>query len=152
MEGIRKALSSGGSTRAMRQALKVAAIRVWRKASFNLRGGHPLYERTGDLRSSLDAVFDFAALVARVGIPSRTFYGKVHEYGMTIVPRVKQALRFPVTARGSKPVNPATWKGPWATVKKVVIPARPWLHPAYDESKQQIIEDFRAALERNLKP
>jgi phage gpG-like protein len=45
-------------------------------------------------------------------------YAGIHEYGGTIKPKTKKYLRF------------RTFDGQWHTVRKVVMPARPFLAPA----------------------
>jgi len=146
---LRAALQPSKTVSALVRALGRAGARVERRAKQNVTGGNPLYVRTSRLKSSIQTVVDHTRLLARVG--TNVIYGPVHEFGAMIVPKVARALHFPVSARGQR-VNPATWKGAWATVQKVEIPERPWLRPAYKDSRDEIIEDFRQALERNLKP
>ena len=130
------------------RALRLSALAVHREASHNVSGGHPLYRQTGTLASSIREEVDSGHLEARIG--TNVVYGPVHEYGAVIRPKVAQALRFPVGTRGAKRPDPETWDGPWATVKSVTIPARPWLGPALDSARERIIELFREALQRVL--
>lgn len=136
------------------KALRVSAKEIYNEAEENLRG-RVLKTVNGNLRSTVDYRVDESRYEARIGQirPSiggkPVVYGPVHEFGATIIPKVAKALRFPVAGRGVR-VNPETWKGPWAIVKRVTIPARPWLRPAYQAKKRLIEELFGREVEAVL--
>jgi phage gpG-like protein len=127
--------------RASFQAMQRSVLRVLRRAMQNLTGRF-LRVRTGRLRASLTArAFVLGNEVVGV-VGTNVFYGRIHEEGVPhpwpIVPRRKKALRFTV---GGKVVF----------ARRVMHPglkARPWLSTAAEESRAEIIEEFRQAYAR----
>lgn len=109
----------------------------------NLRGKSGLKVRSGALLNSIgaskkvndDGDGSFSGQIGSQGVP----YARIHEFGGTtrphvIMPRNKKALRF--MGRGGE------------TFAKIVqhpgskIPARPYLAPALDAKKDQILKEF----------
>ena len=64
--------------------------------------------------------------VASIG-PQRIKYARIHELGGIIEPKTKKALRFQIG-------------GEFITVKRVVIPARPYIKPAIEENLERIAD------------
>jgi len=95
-------------------------------------------------------------------------YAAIHEFGGTIVPKKAKFLTIPLTdaarnAEGGRnypgklhPVINASGQGgvlrdeagvaQFALTKRVNMPARPYLRPAFDEHKDEAIADFIGAL------
>ena len=89
----------------------------WQKSQAAIEEGRKTLIKSGDLRRSIDSTSgkDYAAVaVDRIG--DVTDYAHVHQWGATIRPRKKKALRTPYGPRGS-----------------VTIPARPYLGFSDDE-------------------
>ncbi len=94
----------------------------------------------------------------RVGVLSSMPYAAIHEFGgktkpHLILPRFAKALRF-ATALSMKGKHKAT---AYAFATEVhhpgsVIPARPYLMPAYESNKDKILRTFQAGLQRSLTP
>lgn len=63
-------------------------------------------------------------IVGRFG--SKVPYAAIHEFGGVIKPKTKKYLRF------------RTFDGQWHSVKKVVMPARPYLNPALKDEESAI--------------
>lgn len=72
------------------------------------------------LQGSIQVIDHPGRLSAAIGPAAK--YGAIHEFGGTILPRAGKYLRF----KG--------WRG-WATVTKVVMPARPFMRPALKKQK-----------------
>jgi HK97 gp10 family phage protein len=60
-------------------------------------------------------------------------YAAIHEYGGEIVPRNGRYLTFKIA-------------GEWVRTTRVVIPARPYLRPAYDAQREEAVRIFRLAV------
>ena len=133
--------------KAMMTALGKASRVVTNKAKRSYLTGQSLKVRSGTLRSSLRHELDSSKLEARVG--TNVVYARIHEFGGTtspheIRPRHGKVLRFPVP-------------GGFAFAKSIqhpgsVMPARPWLRPAYETSQDAIADEFRQALAGVLQP
>ncbi len=89
--------------------------------------------KTGNLRRSIT---DFATSNS-IEIWSRLEYAPIHEFWWVITPKNAKALVFKVW-----------WK--FVRVKKVVIPKRPYLLPALQENKDEIIKIFTRNLEKYI--
>ena len=118
------------SGHAMRQSLLAGGSVVEAEAKNNI-----LYEGLideGRLRASIaaEAITDNEVLIG-----TNVVYAAIHEFGGTITPKRAKYLRF-------------YWKeiGQWVTTKKVTIPPRPYLRPALDENKDQIVAAFRSTM------
>lgn len=108
----------------VRRIVARAALVVVRRAQLNLTG--PILRvRTGRLRASLVSRVEphGRSWQARVGTPVR--YGRVHEFGATIVPRRARVLRFEV-------------EGQRVFARRAVIPARRWLQRSMREAIPEI--------------
>ena len=112
-----------GMQRAMARAEGLA------KRSFG-KPGH-LHRRTGRLRASITHSVrrGGGSVMGRLG--TNVIYGRIHELGGVIRPVKASALRFRVGGR-------------WVTVRRVTIPARPYLRPALDID--MIAETLRRAI------
>lgn len=113
--------------KALRKAMFYAERKA--KASFGTAGKPKV--RTGTLRRSIESDVDrqYNSLVGVLF--SNVVYAATQEEGRTIVPRVKDWLRFQVG-------------GQYVFAKKVIIPARPFLGPALQDNLtkiQQIVRD-----------
>lgn len=89
-------------------------------------------QRSGDLFDSLKVVVTRAGYV-RAG-SYRLVYNKIHEYGGVITPKRAHTL---------------SWVGEDGVMrfaKMVVIPARPYIRPAFDEHKSDIIESMSTVI------
>lgn len=92
-------------------------------------------------------------------------YAAIHEFGGTIVPKKGKFLTIPLTkvargvgareypgklravVNGEKGVlRDESGVAQYALVKRVTIPARPYLRPAFDEHKGEAMDDFIGAL------
>lgn len=120
----------------MKRGMIKAASGLRNYIAYNKISGQVLQNRTGHLRAFL-----FWSVKQEgpdvVGQVYETMpYGKVHEFGMTIHALRAKALR---------------WIGPDGKprfAKQVVIPARPWMLPGYEENKPQVVETLSAAAEK----
>ena len=108
---------------AAKQALQAGAHVVEAKAKVNL-SNHGLH-KTGRLINSVE-VFDVTPTQAMVGSRG-VIYAPVHEFGTVI--RAKRAKFLSWVGEDGKR----------RFAKKVRIPARPWLRPAFEESKGELV-------------
>jgi phage gpG-like protein len=89
------------------------------KSSFGKPGN--LNVRTGNLRRSIKSESN-----DNTGkLSSTTEYTAIHELGGVIKPKVSSYLRFKIG-------------GKWKTVKEVIMPARPFLLPAFEDNMDDI--------------
>ena len=82
----------------------------------------PILTRTGRLKTSIN--YEVSGNILRLG--PNTVDAAVHQFGATIVPKDKKALRIPIKQGGM-------------FFKKAVIPARPYI--GFGEKDQQAAED-----------
>lgn len=140
----------GTGTPAFRQAMLQALRVVDAAIERNLRGGHPLYRRSGALAQSIhenqEVIRGPQGYEGVIG-PQNIIYARVHELGKTITPKRGKYLRFIWAPRGTSPgmLNKliGTKKGKargigWVSVKSVRIPPRPYLAPAAKRSATRI--------------
>lgn len=116
-----KAAKAGGET-----LVGFARNNVW--ANFT--------QRSGGLSESLKVVVTRAGYV-RAGSYGLV-YNKIHEYGGVITPKRAHTL---------------SWVGEDGVMrfaKMVVIPARPYIRPAFDEHKSDIIESMSSVIQAYL--
>lgn len=78
------------------------------------------------------------ATSAKATVGTNVVYAAIHEFGGVIVPRHAAALVF------------RTKDGMWHTVKRVVMPARPYMRPAIDGGKNRIEQAVVITLKRFL--
>jgi phage gpG-like protein len=112
-----------------RHVLKAGLV-VAGQAQRNVTGPRPrnLGVVTGRLRTSIHAQ------VVRYGtakIGTNVEYAAIHEYGGMIFAKSGKWLRF------------QTRDGAWRTVDRVRIPARPYLHPALETKRHDVIRIIR---------
>lgn len=60
-------------------------------------------------------------------------YGRIQELGGTVRPVRAKALRFQIN-------------GHWVSAKQVTIPARPYLRPAVEDHREEIVAEMREVL------
>lgn len=89
------------------------------KESFGKSGN--LNVRTGNLRRSIVA----SSKGLEGSLESNTEYSAIHEFGGTIKPRKSKYLKFVIG-------------GQWKSVKQVIMPARPFLMPAFEDNMDDI--------------
>jgi len=143
------------------KSLRTAATLVMRAAKTNA-GGKVLKRRSGNLASSVTQLVDEHNLTAHIGVPGKGgytpggqadvgLYGLVNEEGAVIRPLPPNKwLKFIWAPRGQRVTKGGKGGQHWVSVRKVVIPKRPWLRPAYEDNAARIVETFRAGLERGL--
>lgn len=96
--------------------------------------------RTGTLRRSIHvANTDQGTLKQRqVGPLASVPYAAIKEYGGVIKPKQARMLAW------------KTESGAWAFARRVVIPAKPYMRPAFDENKKRVqdamVDAFRMVL------
>jgi phage gpG-like protein len=146
-ETLKKVLNSFSEPKrrqVLDQSLRKMAFRVQEIATKDiiLRGGGPsapthptrLRSRSGELRRSISGPRgkDTSELPRAIEVGTDLVYGPVHEFGATIKASGKPYLVFQLPA------------GNWVSVKKVTIPPRPFIGPAFDRASQE----FEAILHR----
>lgn len=89
--------------------------------------GHKILQVSGDLKKAIS--LDVRDTEVSVGAPDSIKYARIHQLGGEIRPKNKKALYIPIKA------------GRFLLLKKVTIPARPYLLLQPDE-KQRIIRVF----------
>lgn len=100
--------------------------------SGNASGG-VLHEDTGLLASSVEESTEVTGSVITSTVWNDVVYGPTQEFGAVIVARDAKALRF--EAEGEVVFTP-----------RVIIPARPWFYPAWEEQKPEIVAAIDAAI------
>lgn len=106
--------------------------------------GQVLHIQTGNLRSSItpSTVLNQAGIMTgniQAGFGNKSIvYARIHELGGIILPRRADALKF------------QTADGAWHTVKRVVIPARPYMRPAAEERKPVLLAQVNEAVQRYI--
>lgn len=118
----------------MKEGMTIASSGLRNYIANQKINGQVLQSRTGHLRQFLFwSVNDVGNDTVEGQVYETMKYGKVQEYGMTIVALRANALR---------------WIGPDGKprfAKSVVIPARPWMKPGYEEFKPQILATLNQA-------
>lgn len=110
--GISDGIKSG-----LQQAMLYAESEA--KQSFGQSGN--LKSRSGRLRSSITSGVNGSTGWLTSNLP----YAAIHEYGGEIKPKKAKFLKFMI-------------QGQWRSVKKVIIPARPFLNPAINNNIETI--------------
>lgn len=128
-------------TARMRAAQVEGVNRTLSACVIHARRNHAWRNRTGTLEGSIDVV-DYAA-DGPLDTPVRGRWGSldvryalIHELGGWITAKTAKALRFRLP------------DGAWAMVKRVFIPARPYLRPAADAEYPKLSQRIRRAFER----
>ncbi len=137
VEPLLKKLASTGKIfmRRMKTGMAKATLGLRNYIAYNKISGQVLQNRTGHLRAFLFWKVDTKEEEVVGQVYETMKYGKVHEFGMTITAMRAKALH---------------WIGPDGKprfAKKVVIPARPWMRPGYEENKPAILEELKNAAE-----
>lgn len=156
-------ISKSGMARAMQRAMSTSVMKVYRRAAINLTGT-VLNVQSGRLRQSLSTSVASDGTSASIG--TNVEYAAIHEFGgrtppHEIRPRSAKALRF-VTPGFIGPMQ-LTKKGTLSrrassgvTFAKVVrhpgsvMPARPYLRPALQDSIPDIEKSFQNELSKAL--
>lgn len=102
------------------------------KSSFGKLGN--LKVDTGLLRRSIKS--ESSENTGRLS--SNVIYAAIHELGGIIRPKNAAALRFKVG-------------GAWRSAKKVIMPARPFLRPAFEENMDEISEIILGTILKGMK-
>lgn len=110
---------------ALHKGMEEAMILAEREAKLNL-SGRILNRRTGRLRNSITHKVKIQGDKVVGTIGTNVVYGRIHELGGEIFPRKAKALKFNIPGVG------------WRTVKKVTMPARPYLRPALEDNMSEI--------------
>lgn len=120
---------------AIYKGMKRAMLTAERTAKGEYLSGRALKRRTGRLRSSLTAHVAIVGdhVVGRLG--TNVIYARIHEKGGEIRPKRAKALRFQIPGVG------------WRTVKKVTMPKRPFLRPAFEDNT----DEFRAIFSKAMR-
>lgn len=124
-DAMEKAAMAGGQ-----QLEAYAKVNVNETFSSKATGGAGL---AGSIQTVIESSNDQSAYAA---VGPTVVYGRIHELGGEIVP---------VTAKFLSWVNDA---GERIFAKKVIMPARPYLRPAYDEHESEILQAMKDTLKR----
>ena len=123
--------------------------------------------KTGHLRQSLTHRVDGPGLYAEVG--TNVKYAAIHEFGGVIKPKGHPFLSIPIGARKGSPMQykdlhlATTLKGQYVLVdeqgkvqyllrRQVVIPPRPYLQPALEQSEEKLSDAMTAAVWKAIEP
>lgn len=121
----------------MKKVTYSRAIKMERSVKQKLNGP-VLKVRTNRLRSSVHYEIEDRAGATGATVGTNVIYGRIHEYGGVIVPKVATALKFQVG-------------GQWVTCKKVTMPERSYLRSTLKEMTPEIIEAYRKAVKDTIK-
>lgn len=123
----------------LRNGILAACILVEGKVKRDYLSGQVLHVRTGRLRSSITHALPTLGPQGWQGtVGTNVIYAPVHEYGATIEPKTKPYLKF------------QTPDGAWHSVKRVVIPPRPFMKPALEDNTDAILTTIRRHITRHL--
>ena len=129
------------------RALMRAGLVVAGQAQRNVSGGGSsstmLNVRTGRLRSSISAVM-VGHHAVKVG--TNVVYAHIHEEGGMIF----ATKTLPGSTTGRRWMRFKTPDGQWHTVDRVRIPARPYLGPALEKKRDQVIAIIRKVYSGSL--
>lgn len=123
---------------ALIRGMRRAGAILWREWGLQISGPRSatrLGRVTGALFGSIKQREERGGMVQVVGMGER--YGVVHERGAVIVPVRAKALRFVVGGRV-------------VFARRVVIPKRPHLAPAFARARGPILQTLRAAVREGL--
>ena len=124
-EVARKAVDAGGH-----QVMDYARLNIRQKLN-----KHP----RGHLANSITVTSKNTGSGAVAEVKPNREYARIHEFGGTIVPRKARMLYWR---------DPDT--GELRAAKRVTIPARPYLRPAVEDHKEEIIAAMREVIEKEL--
>lgn len=140
---------------------KAGGLVILRAARKNVKDQDLILTRTLS-RSLHEEVSEQSPKRAAVDIGTDLKYGAIHEFGGTIRPKTAKYLAIPVgaykgspmkyddlslrkTAGGTLIMVDASGRVQYVLKTSVEIPARPYMRPAYDEHKQEAIDDMGRA-------
>lgn len=148
------------------RALDRAGVRVQGQSVRNYLSGQALKRRTGTLATSIRREVDGKRMLVRVG--TNVVYAAIHEYGGTIRPKNASKLAIPIgnlkgyasthqglriamsMAKKNVILVDQDGKPQYVLKSSVTMPKRPWLAPAYEDSRGAIEGEFVEALNRVL--
>lgn len=130
-------------TERMRKAMIAGVNKTMADCAVHARRNHTWKNQTGALTGSIQivsyAVQQGTYVVGQWGSVDLK-YALIHELGGVIVPKKAKALAIPQS------------DGSVRFVKKVTIPARPYLRPAADATYPQLAANIRRAFEKGGAP
>lgn len=163
-----RSLDNALQEQALARALTTAALPIEAQAKANIEA-NDLIDTGTLLRSIGIEVVEVTKDRVAVAIGTNLVYAAIHEFGGEIRPRNGKFLSIPLTdeARGAPGGSPRNFprdlsprvngnKGvlvdeggvaQYALVTSVTIPARPYLRPAFDERKDEAMQEFVDALQ-----
>lgn len=130
------AMSAEAKRRIAKDAVDEGAAVVQFHAQMNARNVFGRRQR-GQLRNSIYPESRTTETGAEAVIGPHVIYGRIQEFGGTIRPVQKQVLHFKIDGQD-------------VFTKKVTLPARPYLAPAVNDHKDQIIDVMAASILDNL--
>jgi HK97 gp10 family phage protein len=120
-----KALDRGARAMCLRDGLLAAALFL--EGAIKLRIEKNKLVDTGNLLNSIQlGELTISGDQAEVNIGTNVVYAAIHEFGGIIKARNAKALVF------------KTKDGRWHTCKSVTMPARPYMRPAMDDSREDL--------------
>lgn len=134
LQKVLKSLPDKIANEASEKALVAGGETIVKHAKINAEN-HGLH-RTGDLINSIQ-VYDANPLFCWVGSRG-VIYAAVHEFGATILPKRVKMLHW-IDDNGND-----------VFASRVVIPARPYLRPAIDEHKLEVMGAMSMILSKAL--
>jgi phage gpG-like protein len=114
------------------RALMQGGFVVERSAKENIRSQHLI--DTGNLRSSIRTVL---FRHGQVIVGTNVVYAAIHEFGGTITPKNAKWLVFKIGDQ-------------WVMTDSVDIPARPYLRPALDKNRRNVVKKVRETLNHEV--
>jgi len=109
------------------------AERTAKKDYLSGPGPRKLQRRSGRLRGSITHRVTLSGDRVRGELGTNVIYARIHELGGVIRPKTAKYLKFQID-------------GQWRSVKQVIMPARPFLRPAFEDN----LNRFRDIFQRRL--
>lgn len=159
-----RSLSEVAQGMTLARTVQVGAMPIVNGAKQNIKDEELI--RTRQLSRSIHAEISMRGpAVAEAEIGTDLEYGPIHEFGGTIRPKSAKYLAIPVgTYKGSPLKHPrlkiritnagnlvmvdSMGRVQYVLKTSVEIPARPYMRPAFDEKKQDAIDDMGRAFAR----
>lgn len=126
---------------AIRRALSDSVMLVHRKITLNISGA-VLRVKTGRLRQSMQTFV--AGDGSRGGVGTNVEYARIHEFGGTTPPHEIRPRRMAALFFGGRFASRAQHPG-------ATVPARPYMRPALEDSRDDIQKIFVSRLSAALK-
>lgn len=133
LKGLPKAFEEG-SEKGFEHGLRDVVADI--KNKFTSASG--LRIRSGKLRDSINSTMKKQGGTLHGYVGSTEEYAPTHEFGAIITPKVGDYLKF----KG---------KSGWVSVKKVVIPRRPFLLPGIERNKEKIADQLVKYINRRIR-